>query len=81
VKGFFAVAVMLTAWPQAGNDIVPQEARQIALLLFDQNLFAFEVVGVLLLAAVIGGLYLAKREPEPTSGGATRGDVDAEEAA
>ena len=26
-------------------------------------LFAFEVVGVLLLAAVIGGLYLARREP------------------
>ena len=27
-----------------------------------QNLFAFEVVGVLLLAAVIGGVFLAKRE-------------------
>jgi NADH-quinone oxidoreductase subunit J len=60
------VAVMLTAWPQAGQAIVPQEARQIALLLFDENLFAFEMVGVLLLAAVIGGLYLARRDPEPS---------------
>ena len=66
------VAVMLTAWPQAGNDIVPQEARQIALLLFDENLFAFEVIGVLLLAAVIGGVFLARREPAArASSGAT----------
>jgi NADH-quinone oxidoreductase subunit J len=65
------LAVMLTAWPQAGGDIVPQEARQIALLLFNENLFAFEAVGVLLLAAVIGGLYLARREPEETASGPT----------
>jgi NADH-quinone oxidoreductase subunit J len=62
------LAIMLTAWPQAGNGIVPQEARQIALLLFDENLFAFEAIGVLLLAAVIGGLYLARRDPEPAPG-------------
>lgn len=78
------LAVMLTAWPQAGNDIVPQGAREIALLLFDENLFAFEAVGVLLLAAVIGGLYLAKREPELPAGqgpsGARSGDVDEDEA-
>ena len=54
---------------------MPQEARQIALLLFDENLFAFEVVGVLLLAAVIGGLYLARRDPEPSV--AERGDAAA----
>jgi NADH-quinone oxidoreductase subunit J len=74
------LAVMLTAWPQAGGDIVPQQARQIALLLFDENLFAFEAVGVLLLAAVIGGLYLARREPEPSGRGAPSG-LDDEEAA
>jgi NADH-quinone oxidoreductase subunit J len=73
------VAVLLTAWPQAGEDIVPQEARQIALLLFDENLFAFEAIGVLLLAAVIGGLYLARRETEPSvaaRGGATGDDEE-----
>jgi NADH-quinone oxidoreductase subunit J len=76
------VAVLLTAWPQAGEKIVPQEARQIALLLFDENLFAFEAIGVLLLAAVIGGLYLARREVEPNPaarGGPTAaGDDEAE---
>ena len=42
----------------------PQDARDVALNLFDEYLFAFEVVGVLLLAAVIGGLYLARRDPD-----------------
>ena len=32
--------------------------------LFGDYVLAFEVVGVLLLAAVIGGLYLARRDPE-----------------
>jgi NADH-quinone oxidoreductase subunit J len=72
------VAVMLTTWPLAGDEIVPQGAREIALLLFDEFLFAFEVVGVLLLAAVIGGLYLARRDPDMPEtnrlGGPGRGD-------
>lgn len=58
------VSVLLTTWPLAGSEIVPQEARDIATLLFTDYLFAFEVVGVLLLAAVIGGLYLARRDPD-----------------
>jgi NADH-quinone oxidoreductase subunit J len=56
--------ILLTTWPLAGSEIVPQEARDIATLLFTDYLFAFEVVGVLLLAAVIGGLYLARRDPD-----------------
>ena len=58
------IAVVLTAWPLAGDEIIPQDARDIALSLFQDYLFAFEVVGVLLLAGVIGGLYLAKRDPD-----------------
>jgi NADH:ubiquinone oxidoreductase subunit 6 (subunit J) len=58
------VAILLTTWPLAGDEIVPQSARDIARLLFGDYLFAFEVVGVLLLAAVIGGLYLARRDPD-----------------
>jgi NADH-quinone oxidoreductase subunit J len=57
-------AILLTTWPLAGDEIVPQTARDIAHLLFGDYLFAFEVVGVLLLAAVIGGLYLARRDPD-----------------
>ena len=40
----------------------PSGARDIALTLFEDYLFAFEALGVLLLAAVIGGLYLARRD-------------------
>ena len=37
--------------------------KDLALLLFDRYVLAFEAVSVLLLAAVIGGVFLAKREP------------------
>jgi len=40
----------------------------LARLLFDGYVLPFEVVSVLLLAAVIGGIYLAKREPDEPSG-------------
>ncbi len=55
--------VLLTTFPRAG-DLLPQAARDIALQLFGPNLFAVEVVGVLLLAAVIGGLYMARRDQD-----------------
>ena len=37
----------------------------LARVLFEHYVLAFEVVSVLLLAAVIGGVFLAKREEEP----------------
>ncbi len=43
----------------------------LARLLFDQYVLPFEVVSVLLLAAVVGGVFIAKRED------ARRGEVDA----
>ena len=57
-------SILQTGWPLAGDEIIPQSARDIAMSLFGQYLFAFEVVGVLLLAAVIGALYLARKDPE-----------------
>ncbi|MFV2062020.1 MAG: NADH-quinone oxidoreductase subunit J [Chloroflexota bacterium] len=57
-------SILLTAWPLAGEEIIPQSARDIATYLFNDYLLAFEVVGVLLLAAVIGALYLARKDPE-----------------
>ena len=62
--GLLLGSILLTTWPHEADAIVPQDARQVALTLFDHYLFAFEVVGVLLLAAVIGGLYLARRDPD-----------------
>ena len=58
------LAVLLTSFPLAGEEIVPADARDIARRLFEEYLFAFEIVGVLLLAAVIGGLYLARKDDD-----------------
>jgi NADH:ubiquinone oxidoreductase subunit 6 (subunit J) len=60
----FVMAIAFTTWPLAVPAPIEQSAREIATLLFTDYLFAFEVVGLLLLAAVIGGIYLAKREPD-----------------
>ena len=60
--GLLALTIMLTDFPLAGNEAIPVDARDIALNLFEDYLFAFEALGVLLLAAVIGALYLARRD-------------------
>lgn len=57
-----AASVLYTDWPLAALELAPQEARDVARLLFTDYLFAFEVAGLLMLAAVIGSIYLAKRE-------------------
>jgi NADH-quinone oxidoreductase subunit J len=57
-----ALAIGATDWGEAANrvrlatDFMSKE-------LFDNYVLPFEIVSVLLLAAVIGGVYLAKREP------------------
>ena len=57
-----ALAVSATDWDEAarharlGTSIMSR-------VLFQQFVFPFEIVSVLLLAAVIGGIFLAKREP------------------
>ena len=56
-----AVAAAGTNWGAVG-ELVGAAATDIALHLFDQYVLAFEAVSVLLLAAVIGGVFLAKRE-------------------
>jgi NADH-quinone oxidoreductase subunit J len=57
-----ALAVGATDWHE-----VARRARlntsEMARVLFEQFVFPFEIVSVLLLAAVIGGVFLAKREP------------------
>ena len=69
-----ALAVLLvlmvvgTAWPQAVAQPLAQPTEDIARLLFEEFLLPFEVVSVLRLAAVIGGVFLAKREVLPYPG-------------
>jgi NADH-quinone oxidoreductase subunit J len=57
-----ALAVSATDWRPAAQRIsVATDA--LSQLLFSDFVFPFEIVSVLLLAAVIGSVYLAKREP------------------
>jgi NADH:ubiquinone oxidoreductase subunit 6 (subunit J) len=56
-----ALAVTVTDWGDVAGPIAT-DTKALAELLFDQYVLPFEIVGVLLLAAVVGGVFLAKRE-------------------
>ena len=56
-------SVLLTEW-DATETVQVAEARDIALMVYEEYMFAFIALGVLLLAGVIGGLYLAKRDDD-----------------
>jgi NADH:ubiquinone oxidoreductase subunit 6 (subunit J) len=56
-----ALVVSSTEWPLAG-EYAATSVKAIARLLFSDYVLPFEIVGVLLLAAVIGGVFLAKRD-------------------
>ena len=56
------LAIAATDWNEAARR-VHIATDTLADVLFNQFVLPFEIVSVLLLAAVIGGVYLAKREP------------------
>ena len=55
------LAILATDWGELAER-VNVATRDVARVLFSEWVLPFEVVGVLLLAAVIGGVFLAKRE-------------------
>ena len=57
-----ALAVGATDWGEAAKR-VRLTAEAMSSVLFNSFVLPFEIVSVLLLAAVIGGVFLAKREP------------------
>ena len=61
------ISVTFTTWPNAVTEPIVQSAQDVAQALFSDYVLAFEVISVLLLAAVIGGIFLARRDelPEP----------------
>jgi NADH:ubiquinone oxidoreductase subunit 6 (subunit J) len=63
-----ALAVAATDWGEVGERL-HTATDDMARLLFGDYVLAFEVVSVLLLAAVIGGVFLAKRERTEEEGG------------
>jgi NADH:ubiquinone oxidoreductase subunit 6 (subunit J) len=63
--GLLVMAILFTTWPLAMSEPIEQSAKDVATLIFTDNVFAFEVVSLLLLAAVVGGIFLARREGDP----------------
>ncbi len=63
-----ALTVTATDWG-AATTRAESATVQLARILFGQYVLPFEVVSVLLLAAVIGGVFLAKREDAPIAEG------------
>jgi NADH-quinone oxidoreductase subunit J len=57
-----ALAVGATDWREVARR-ARLDTEEMSRVLFEQFVFPFEIVSVLLLAAVIGGVFLAKREP------------------
>jgi NADH:ubiquinone oxidoreductase subunit 6 (subunit J) len=59
-----SVAAAGTNWGAVSVAAVRVATKDLANLLFGNYVLAFEAVSVLLLAAVIGGVFLAKREKD-----------------
>lgn len=73
------VSIINTQWPQQVAERLWSATTEIALLLFRDSLYvlSLQVVAVLLTAAVIGGVFLAKREDEPDPGERERPELAA----
>jgi NADH:ubiquinone oxidoreductase subunit 6 (subunit J) len=80
------ISVVNTTWPLAVVDRLWSVTNEVALLLFQDPLYIFllQVVAVLLTAAVVGGVFIAKREdsadpgePAPATLERVRNPVDA----
>jgi NADH-quinone oxidoreductase subunit J len=56
-----ALSVVSTDWGDVSTRLATA-TDALARLLFNEYILPFEIVSVLLLAAVIGGVFLAKRE-------------------
>jgi NADH-quinone oxidoreductase subunit J len=57
------LSVAATDWPGVVTERLRYATDAMARFMFQDFVLPFEVISVLLLAAVIGGVYLAKREP------------------
>jgi NADH-quinone oxidoreductase subunit J len=61
IGGVIIATILATTWPSGGQRLWTSTA-DVAHLLFHDYVLPFEAVSVLLTAAVIGGVYLARRE-------------------
>lgn len=63
IVGLVGWALVQTPWPN-GSVIVPVDLDALAAAIFNDYALPFEIVAFLLLAAIIGAIYLARRPEE-----------------
>jgi len=63
IVGLVGWALVQTTWPN-GSVIVPVDLNALAAAIFNDYALPFEIVAFLLLAAIIGAIYLARRPEE-----------------
>ena len=64
-----AIAAASTVWPGAAGEAAHTATDALARLLLDEYVLPLEIVSVLLLAAVIGGVFLARHDDEHAGAG------------
>ncbi|HUG48156.1 MAG TPA: NADH-quinone oxidoreductase subunit J [Candidatus Limnocylindria bacterium] len=71
-------AIINTVWPLRVGERLWSSTTDIAMLLFADSLYvlALQVIAVMLTAAVVGGVFLAKREDAPDPGERSRPELD-----
>ena len=72
------ISIINTQWPLAVGERLVSATTAVAMLLFEDGLYVFslQVVAVLLTVAVIGGVFLAKREVSPDPGEREMGTLE-----
>jgi NAD(P)H-quinone oxidoreductase subunit 6 len=63
VVGVAAFAAVATDWGAAG-EVAVVDVEVVAVALFEEFALPFEIIGMLLLAAIIGAIFLARRPEE-----------------
>ena len=62
--GLVGWAILQTDWPTAGPAVVAAAVDSIATAVFTTYALPFEIISLLLLAAIIGAIFLARRPEE-----------------
>jgi NADH:ubiquinone oxidoreductase subunit 6 (subunit J) len=72
------VTIVNTSWPLAVGEVIWAATEDVARLMFEDPLYvlALQVIAVMLTAAVVGGVFLAKREEAPDPGQASRAELE-----
>jgi NADH-quinone oxidoreductase subunit J len=77
VSGLLFLLIGLAMIDEFGNDVIPEAAdatrtSEIGQSIFERFVIPFEVVSFVLLAALLGGIVLARRDPSEAESEAIR---------